>query len=163
MFFESPFPGKDWPEQFETLLKTNTYPEQLNIEQRTRSWSPKKKQKFPLKTFYGSSKGIKPAHFYGRIRGLPEQQGIPGFQSLKMIKFYHNSNGERDPGQLWGYEGCILPGGGIIVGRWWDMTNQSPNAVDVLSGPFIWWNVQKSGAEPAITSEEARAFLEQIF
>lgn len=41
----------------------------------------------------------------------------------------------------WAYEGAVLPGGKIILGRWW-----SPFDDDGLKrciGPFIFWNVDK--------------------
>jgi hypothetical protein len=116
--------------------------------------------KYELKTFFGTTRGSRPAHFFGRIHGLPEQQGIPGFQRISLIQFLP-LNGEYDPNNVWKYEGCVLPGGRIIVGRWWDLTADG-EPVDVLGGPFMWWNVDDSSAEPPISSEEALEFLDSI-
>ena len=56
----------------------------------------------------------------------------------------------------------MLPGGRIIVGRWWDLTADPSHPVDIFGGPFIWWNVDNSTAEPPISSEEALNFLDSI-
>lgn len=40
----------------------------------------------------------------------------------------------------WAYEGVVLPGGMIMLGRWWSPTDET---VDRLgTGPFIFWNVE---------------------
>lgn len=46
-----------------------------------------------------------------------------------------------DPDALWAYEGVVLPGGQVIVGRWWsaDATHDREN---MYSGPFILWNTE---------------------
>ena len=49
---------------------------------------------------------------------------------------------------LWAYEGVVLPGGKIVVGRWWSPSNNAAGgAVDEqqYSGPFVLWCVD--GAE----------------
>ena len=53
-----------------------------------------------------------------------------------MMKYYNNDDGSRDESMLWCYEGVVLPGGMMIVGRWW-----SPHTVNVLTGPFLFWRV----------------------
>lgn len=77
----------------------------------------------------------------GHLTALVPQQGIPGWQRLKMMKYYHmEDTGEIDTEALWAYEGVVLPGGKIMLGRWW-----SPDVVfnngETYSGPFIFWNV----------------------
>lgn len=43
-------------------------------------------------------------------------------------------------GNYWAYEGVVLPGGMIMLGRWWSPMDD--NRADRLSiGPFIFWNV----------------------
>ena len=78
-----------------------------------------------------------------------------------MMQFY-TTNGEYDPTEAWGYEGCVLPGGNIIVGRWWD-ANENVDSVDVYSGPFMFWNVDRSTAEPPIEEDEALNFLAENY
>ena len=57
-----------------------------------------------------------------------------------MMKFFEmEDTGTIDTDALWAYEGVVLPGGQIILGRWW-----SPNQVEgeeTYSGPFILWCV----------------------
>ena len=96
---------------------------------------------------------------------MQPQQGIHGFQRIVMTKFYTkiDSNGFEgyDPDQVWGYEGCVLPGGSIIVGRWWDARNDG-TLMSTASGPFIWWNVDRSIATPPIKETEAFDFLDLV-
>jgi hypothetical protein len=161
-FDDSKFSSDSWPKAFETLLRsdpfTNSSPPRAR---RSRIANAITNKKYELKAFYGTSRGTRGAHFYGRIHGLPEQQGISGFQRISMIKFYP-LKGEYDPSQVWAYEGCVLPGGRIIVGRWWDLTADHSNPVHIFGGPFIWWNVDSSVAEPPISLEEALEFLDSI-
>jgi hypothetical protein len=81
-----------------------------------------------------------------------------------MMKFYTRmENGQEvyDPNQVWAFEGCVLPGARIVVGRWWDSLSD-PNASTTLSGPFLWWNVDRSAAAVPIREEEAFEFLDTV-
>lgn len=42
-----------------------------------------------------------------------------------------------DETSLWAYEGVVLPGGEIILGRWWS-THQGTGD-EMYSGPFMFW------------------------
>jgi hypothetical protein len=101
---------------------------------------------------------------YGRIHGLPPQHGIPGFQRVSFLKFCLGDNDEFDPLSVWGYEGCVFPGNRIMVGRWrWiSPDSEVEEDEDVYSGPFIFWNVTESHAEPPIKPEEALDFLQDL-
>jgi hypothetical protein len=161
-FDDSKFSSDSWPKAFETLINSNPYTTSTPPRVRqTRVANVVTPTQYELKSFYGTSRGTRPAHFYGRIHGLPEQQGIPGFQRISLIKLFPH-DGEYDPCNVWAYEGCVLPGGRIIVGRWWDLTADPRNPVNIFGGPFIWWNVDNSAAEPPISSEEALEFLDSI-
>ena len=54
-----------------------------------------------------------------------------------------------DLGSLWAYEGVVLPGGEIVVGRWWCTQRggsegggvSAEGEEDVYSGPFMFWCV----------------------
>lgn len=90
----------------------------------------------------------------GWLNSLPPQQGIPGWQRLTMMKYFEKEDaaGEIDMGSLWAYEGVVLPGGIIVVGRWW---NPDPSGVlddEQYSGPFVLWCVD--GAEGHQVHEE---------
>lgn len=41
-------------------------------------------------------------------------------------------------GETWAYEGIVLPGGAIILGRWWSPLDDEDRR---STGPFIFWNV----------------------
>ena len=120
-------------------------------------------RQYNFKSFYGSSSGPVPTHYYGRIHGLPSQQGIPGFQRISFLRFQLTSEGEFDHGQIWGYEGCVLPGGQIIIGRWWHVsTDYEVEPIDLYSGPFIFWNVDNSSADIPIQHDAAMEFLSSL-
>lgn len=82
---------------------------------------------------------------------------------MTMMKFFFDSQGRPDEEALWAYEGVVLPGGQIMVGRWWspdDTALTSKNvrasrmfereswltllALQMYSGPFVFWNVDRS-------------------
>jgi len=63
---------------------------------------------------------------------------------------------------MWAYEGCVLPGNRIIVGRWSWITDTQIQDDDIFSGPFIFWNVDDSRADPPIEETESLDFLESL-
>jgi hypothetical protein len=76
-------------------------------------------------------------HASGWLNPLPPQRGVPGWQRLTMMKYFRDDHGLVDDSVLWAYEGVVLPGGQVIVGRWW-----SPEDVpegSKYSGPIIMW------------------------
>jgi len=54
----------------------------------------------------------------GWLNALPPQQGIPGWQRFVMMRYHLDEFGQADLGDLWAYEGIVLPGDQIILGRW---------------------------------------------
>lgn len=167
-FFDSAEFGNDkWPKQWENILCSDPF---KNPESNTRQkwpssrhtrYHPEKLEKPEIKQFWGTSRGAKTGHFFGRIHAIAPQTDICGFQRLTMILFYTKDEDEEDvydPDQIWAYEGCVLPGGRIIIGRWWDPTADLSDDT-INSGPFIWWNVNRSGATEPICKNDAFDFL----
>ena len=58
-------------------------------------------------------------HAIGWLNALPDQCGIPGWQRITFMKHFAENLDDVDSDNLWAYEGVVLPGGRIIVGRWW--------------------------------------------
>jgi hypothetical protein len=58
---------------------------------------------------------------------------------MVMMKYFVDSNNNIDLDALWAYEGVVLPGDQIIVGRWWS-PEPDRNLSKIYSGPFILWN-----------------------
>lgn len=84
----------------------------------------------------------------GFLNEMPPQNGIPGWQRLTMMKYYVDDFGAVDEGALWAYEGVVLPGGMIILGRWWNPNPNIPNQTATqYSGPFILWNVDDNAED----------------
>jgi hypothetical protein len=105
-------------------------------------------QKALAETYGYEALGFDEEDFYatGYITPLPPQRGIPGFQRITMMKYFKDKRTDKvDMNALWAYEGVILPGGQMIVGRWW-----APEAVpesQQYSGPFILWCVDDAYTE----------------
>ena len=55
----------------------------------------------------------------GWLNPLPPQSGIPGWQRITFMKHFMEDFDQVDQDNLWAYEGVVLPGGRIILGRWW--------------------------------------------
>jgi hypothetical protein len=84
-------------------------------------------------------------HMEGWLNQLPPQNGIPGWQRVTMMKYFVERDGSIDMEALWAYEGLMLPGGKIMIGRWWCPTDG--NGSGMYSGPFILWNVPSTACE----------------
>jgi hypothetical protein len=55
----------------------------------------------------------------GWLNALPDQHGIPGWQRITFMKHFMEDFDQVEQDNLWAYEGVVLPGGRIILGRWW--------------------------------------------
>ena len=75
----------------------------------------------------------------GWLNPLPPQNGIPGWKRVTMMKFFRESDDTIDMEALWAYEGIMIPGGKIMIGRWWCPTDGT--GPQMYSGPFILWKV----------------------
>ncbi|KAK5114906.1 hypothetical protein LTR62_002065 [Meristemomyces frigidus] len=79
-------------------------------------------------------------HALGWLNALPPQNGVPGWQRMTMMKYFQDPvTRVMDTAALWAYEGVVLPGGQIMLGRWWCVSDGTGR--DQYSGPFILWNV----------------------
>jgi hypothetical protein len=58
----------------------------------------------------------------GWLNPLPPQHGIPGWQRVTFMKHFLDDYDQVDEDDLWAYEGVALPGGRMILGRWWAAT-----------------------------------------
>ncbi|KAF2842548.1 hypothetical protein M501DRAFT_927009 [Patellaria atrata CBS 101060] len=94
--------------------------------------------------FNGDGYDSEPFYSSGWLNPLPNQYGIAGWQRMTMMKFFYDENGQPDENALWAYEGVVLPGGQIMLGRWWSPEEGAINTTEMYSGPFILWNVDGS-------------------
>ncbi|KAK5168421.1 uncharacterized protein LTR77_006991 [Saxophila tyrrhenica] len=147
-----------WPMLFEQHLKSLVPPEgRARTRAQRRSAKPDEAAQMRTRGFH-----VQDRHFEGEgkdvsekflasgwLNALPVQEGVPGWQRLTMMKYFEDENGNVDMQGLWAYEGVVLPGGGIIVGRWWSPSDEAEE--DVYSGPFILWCVD--GAKNAEVGE----------
>lgn len=102
----------------------------------------------------------------GHTSALPPQYGITGWQRFTMMKYFCPEEIENPEEYdqieiadaaihlglegLWAYEGVVLPGGNVVVGRWWSPASgdglgiekpAADNPEGVYCGPFLWWCV----------------------
>ncbi|KAL8736208.1 MAG: hypothetical protein Q9166_000363 [cf. Caloplaca sp. 2 TL-2023] len=98
-----------------------------------------------------------PANIAGIAHSLPPQEGIPGWQRFTMVAYETPATGDEKNGYLDAneedlcpyllYEGVVLPGGSVIIGRY-SMGNayDEPDNPDLAEhrGSFIYWRVQST-------------------
>ena len=79
----------------------------------------------------------------GWINPLHPQNGIPGWQRITFMKHY-DELAYTNLDDLWAHEGVILPGGRIMIGRWWYASDDPEDDLyGNNSGPFMLWAVDK--------------------
>lgn len=125
----------------------------------------KRKQPLPdVKEFFGLGTDTSITyHINGRIHDLPPQNGIHGFQRISMIKYLPDWTGNYGPNrtQYWAYEGIVVPGGQVMLGRWWDPLVQNIGDGGSYCGPFIFWCTEAPG-DDLIDIQEATTFMETV-
>ncbi|KAI9844218.1 MAG: hypothetical protein M1837_005724 [Sclerophora amabilis] len=90
----------------------------------------------------------------GRLYSLPEQQEIPGWQRVVFARWHPDEDPELPITPYWIYEGCILPGGEIMLGRWYAPSSSDwPEYFD--SGPFIYWTQPSPPADSPSSSSSS--------
>ena len=117
--------------------------------------SPQKGRDFLPFSGFTSEEGRDPWHkgISGILHNLPDQFGIPAFQRVSFMAYGLDSPITREEAASLAnedrykqlnesfecYEGVVLPGGNIILGRWWTPFD---NEDQYNVGPFILWAVE---------------------
>ncbi|MCJ1373186.1 hypothetical protein MMC20_004413 [Loxospora ochrophaea] len=147
-----------WPPNLEQLL--NSLPSSLVVHQNrglpvtTSAPPPVKDVDYAI--FTGIGKDCDLFHCVGVLHPLPPQLGISGWQRITFLKVYdstlvdagfHPDEADltRIPLNLiedgyWAYEGAVLPGGNMMLGRWW-YPDPDVDPTRTYSGPFMHWHV----------------------
>lgn len=71
------------------------------------------------------------------------------------MQYFFDDDGRLDEEALWAYEGVLMPGGKLILGRWWCPSDGVGE--DMYSGPFILWCTDK---EPEAADEDGESAAE---
>ena len=103
------------------------------------NYSPPQRGKDYL-PFRGSTNSIDLNVFRGILHDLADQSGIPGFQRVTFVS-YDRVSGDLTDLDMTDYEcheGVVLPGGHMILGRWFYDFDEPKK-----SGPFIMWQVEE--------------------
>lgn len=138
-FFESPA-DFIWLPLFENVLPSRVQHKQPRTRAQLRAVGEvSSDEQISLKLKGQGQDGDRLFSTSGWLNPLSLQQGIPGWQRFTMIKYYEDDFGQPDVDDLWAYEGVVLPGNQIILGRWFSPDGLTNN--QQYSGPFLLWNV----------------------
>lgn len=112
-----------WPRLFEERLQSlrNVRP-QVKAQERSKPSKDARASATASGNIQFSGNGVDlDDDFYalGWLNPLPAQYGIPGWQRITFMKHFMDDFDQVDQDNLWAYEGVVLPGGRIILGRWW--------------------------------------------
>ncbi|KAK0966809.1 hypothetical protein LTS01_017602 [Friedmanniomyces endolithicus] len=132
------------PATFEAHVKALAAPvSRAKTRAQQRSATPEGLSAFKNQSFQFTGEGHDVAEDFcaqGWLNALPAQHGVPGWQRMTMMKYYEDLvTGGVDYDSLWAYEGVVLPGGQIMLGRWWSPSDGVGS--EQYSGPFILWCV----------------------
>ena len=133
-----------WPQIFEDHLNSLQIPaSKARTRAQHRSATPEAIAGFRHQNFQFCGEGCDDSESFlaqGWLNAVPPQEDIPGWQRMTMMKYFEDPvTGRIDEDALWAYEGVVLPGGQIIMGRWWSTGDGTDE--DMYSGPFILWCV----------------------
>ena len=136
-----------WPPLFEKHLRSLHKPEtHAKTRAQRRSASPSTTADIKSRSFRFDGSGHDNYEDFladGWLNPLPPQQGIPGWQRMTMMKYFIQEDDTIDTDALWAYEGVVMPGGQIMLGRWWSPNDGTGDSM--YSGPFILWCVDSRG------------------
>ncbi|MCJ1269711.1 hypothetical protein MMC22_009603 [Lobaria immixta] len=169
---------RPWPQEYEHHLRALPPQFLASVVQNHVERAPLRGVDYLV--FTGTGVDASPFNCFGVLHGLTEQQGIPGWQRISMMKCFDTAatttsssptssgtarpataynpyspamralaaldgkvNGGTsialDDNNYWAYEGVVLPGGMMILGRWWSPMDDRTERLSI--GPFIFWNV----------------------
>ncbi|KAK5157203.1 hypothetical protein LTR04_005479, partial [Oleoguttula sp. CCFEE 6159] len=117
-----PIESTTWPAVFERHLRSLTKPiSKAKTRAQHRSGQTPEGEPISFRFDADGRDNTEKFSASGWLNPLPPQHGIPGWQRLTMMKFYEDDggSGSYDLDGLWAYEGVVLPGGQIVLGRWW--------------------------------------------
>ncbi|KAI7209615.1 hypothetical protein KC333_g8640 [Hortaea werneckii] len=144
-----------WPKLFEKHLHSLRRPEnkaRTRAQHRSSSTIPEAISNLKPQNFQFLAEGHDTTEDFlaqGWLNALPAQHGVPGWQRMTMMKYFEDvDTGVIETDALWAYEGVVLPGGQIILGRWWCPSDGTGEWM--YSGPFILWCVDRSDAGVAV-------------
>lgn len=111
-----------WPRMFENFLHSvgNTAEPPQKTQGRSKPKVSTGDPKMKNIQFMGQGEDLEDDfNALGWLNPLPPQQGIPGWMRITFMKHFMDDLDSEEQDNLWAYEGVVLPGGRIILGRWW--------------------------------------------
>ncbi|KAI4707779.1 hypothetical protein J4E89_007407 [Alternaria sp. Ai002NY15] len=144
-----------WPPVFEDRLRSlgKDAGKQQGIKTQGRNTAPKTTTGGSIQ-FEGKGEDLDDEYkALGWLNPLPPQGGVPGWQRITFMKHFTEDYDHPNEDNLWAYEGVVLPGGRIILGRWWFASEPGRNDME-YNGPFILWAVDEPDFEEDISDDE---------
>ena len=99
----------------------------------------------PTSSFDSSSSSAPSTHAFSTTSSASSLSSAPAIGQTSLVDPFQWTD-HSDPSDMfivddecWCYEGVILPGGKVILGRWWHPLEEGDDFV--ATGPFIFWNV----------------------
>jgi hypothetical protein len=152
---ETKFDTEQWPIAWDAWVQSDPY----SVADKSKGFLGSQPE---LKHFWGTIRGSKEGHLFGRNHAMSNQGNFHGWQHISMVICFSDEQGAFDDDDVWIYEGIALPGNRIMIGRWSQPAMEYPLTDDYQCGPFIFWNVEESTAEPAVDAGEAWEFCSTI-
>ena len=122
-----------------TLYLSRYFPDILNCSPNT----PDDSNARSFITFHGNGydPNYKDFKFEGRVYPVQwEAAKVPGFQRLVMLQYFDPMAPAGTFDTCWCWETCVLPGGNIMIGRYfWGQPWADQNGEDC--GPIIMWQI----------------------
>lgn len=114
-----------WPQLFEDRLRSLDNASESRVKAQGRSKPKPTNRNGESLQFVGTGEDLEDDfNAIGWLNPLPPQWGIPGWQRITFMKHFMENFDEVEQDNLWAYEGVVLPGGRIILGRWWYASEQ---------------------------------------
>ncbi|KAF2632261.1 hypothetical protein BU25DRAFT_331547 [Macroventuria anomochaeta] len=141
-----------WPKVFEERLNSLREVPEADAPPKTQGRSKMKDTMKANLQFMGTGMDLEDDfQAIGWLNALPDQCGIPGWQRITFMKHFAEDLDDVDSDNLWAYEGVVLPGGRIIVGRWCSIkTNLEQRD---YNGPFILWAAEPDEFDESCDSD----------
>lgn len=120
----------------------------------------KEEGSFPsFQRFFGIGQDNGDAYYLvGTVHPIADMSGISGWKRISFVKSLPNRD-ERST--YWAYEGIVIPGGEIMMGRWWNPLAGDIGDGGTYCGCWAFWNTDDLDHVP-VDIEVAVAFLNDM-
>lgn len=119
-----------WPDYFEQHLRAAP---QVSEDEKPGAFQFEAAGAYSQEAFRRTENEPYDFRFSGWMKPLkpqPKEMEIPGWHKVSFMK-YCKTNDSAEVFNMWAYEGVLLPGGKIMLGRWWCPDGYPDDSVSV--------------------------------